>query len=173
MKKKKNGNNHFETRKQVIRVAGRLKEILTVIDKEGNVLHKIISPLMVELLPRGVVQIMLGASILAIPVGFTEEVWTLGATLPLYNLFGVFVLSILFISIFVYYNSYRGHMEEHWDEFFKRVLATYFISFLIVALILSLIQQAPWQVDAFLAIKRIVLVTLPASMTAAVADMIK
>ena len=163
----------LKTKKQVIRVAGKLKEVVTVHDEKGNLLHKIISPLMVEFYPRDFVQVIVGASILAIPVGFTQEVWDLGTTLPSSHVYGLGVLSILFISFFVYYNFYRGHLKEHWDEFLKRVLTTYILALLVVALILTLIQVTPWWTDWILALKRVILVSFPASMSAAVADMIK
>lgn len=166
-------NKNLETKKQVIRVSGKLKEILTVHDEEGNLLHKIISPLMVEFYPRDIIQVIIGASILAIPVGFTEETWNLGQSLPLSNVLGILFLSIVFISTFVYYNYYKSRFSEHWDEFLKRVFSTYLFSFLIVALILTLIQRAPWDLDFVLALKRVILVAFPASMSAAVADMIK
>ena len=63
--------------------------------------------------------------------------------------------------------------KQHKLEFFKRVLATYIFSFVIVAVILALIQQTPWNTNAALAFKRVVIVTFPSSMSAAIADMIK
>jgi len=162
------------TTKETIRIAGKLKEIIMVQDEKGNLIHKIISPLMVEFYPRDLIQIIVGASILAIPVAFTEETWRLGETLPITKVLGIMVLSLFFISIFVYYNFYRKeHFREHWQEFIKRVLSTYLISLLVVALILTLIEQAPWTTAYLLAIKRVILVSFPASMSAAVADMIK
>jgi len=123
---------------------------------------------------KDVLQVMIGASILAIPVGFTEETWKLGESLPLLNVIGFLILSLLFIAIFVYYNYYyTEHLKKHWDEFIKRVFSTYIFSFIVVAIVLTLIQRTPWSTNWILAFKRIVLVTFPASMSAAVADMIK
>jgi uncharacterized membrane protein len=79
----------------------------------------------------------------------------------------------VFICSFVYYNYYRGSMGSHWAEFLKRVASTYIISFLLVAVLLTLIERAPWQSDLMLAFSRTVIVSFPASMSAAVADMIK
>jgi uncharacterized membrane protein len=162
-----------KTDQEIVRVAGRLKEITTIRDEAGNILHKIISPLMIEFYPRDVFQVIVGASILAVPVGFTEETWQLGGSLPLANILGLLFLSILFISLFVYHNYYRRRFGTHKKEFFKRVISTYFFSFLIVALILTLIQRAPWNLDWVLALKRVIVVSFPAAMSAAVADTIK
>lgn len=164
----------MRTKKEIIRVSGKLKEVVMIHDEKGNLLHKIISPLMVEFYPRDVIQIIVGATILAIPVAFTEETWQLGELLPLNKVLGIMAFSLFFVSAFVYYNFYRKeNIREHWDEFIKRVLSTYFISLIVVALILTLIEKAPWSTNYLLAIKRIILVAFPASMSAAVADMIK
>jgi uncharacterized membrane protein len=166
-------NLKLKTKKDIIRVGGKLKEIVTMHDEKGNIVHKIISPLMVEFYPRDLIQVIIGASLLAIPVGFTQEVWDLGTTLPWNNVLGIGFISLSFIAIFVYYNFYRENMKDHWDEYLKRLVVTYFLSLAVVAVLLTLIQMAPWQTDWALAMKRVILVTFPASMSAAIADMIK
>lgn len=163
----------FKTKTEVVRVAGKLKEIITVHDEAGNLLQKMMRPLMVEFYFRDLMQVIIGATVLAIPVGFTQEVWDLGYNLPMRNIFALAFISLVFISLFVYYNFYRDHLREHWFEFIKRILTIYLTSFLVVALMLTLIQVAPWQTDHVLAIKRVILVTFPASLSAAIADMIK
>jgi uncharacterized membrane protein len=166
-------NKNLKTQRQTIRVAGRLKEVVTVRDEKGTILHKLMSPIMVEFYARDVMQVVVGATILAIPVAFTEETWNLGMSLPLGNVLAILGVSLVFIASFVYYNFYKGRMHGNKDEFVKRVVSTYVISFLVVALLLTIIQRAPWSTDMLLAVKRVILVSLPASMSAAVADMIK
>jgi uncharacterized membrane protein len=167
-------SDNLETKRKIIRIRGKLKEIITVHDEKGKILHKILSPLMVEFYPRDFIQVMVGATILAIPVAFTEETWNLGQKLPLLNVISLLVLSLFFISLFTYYNYYRKqNFKEYSGDFFKRVFSTYITSFLVVALLLTIIQKAPWRVDLLLALKRAIIVTFPASMSAAVADMIK
>ena len=166
--------NNLKTKRRTIRVAGKLKEVVTVSDEKGKVLHRILSPLMVEFYPRDLIQIIVGATILAIPVAFTEETWNLGQKLPLSNVIVLFALSLLFISIFVYYNYYRQNsVKPYIDEFFKRTFGTYIGAFVVVTILLVVIQKAPWTTDWLLALKRTIIVTFPASMSAAVADMIK
>ncbi len=131
------------------------------------------NPLMVEFHLRDLVQVMVGASVLAIPVAFTEETWRLGEELGMLSIIGLLSLSLLFITIFVYYNYYREKFKEHWVECVKRVLSTYIFSFLVVTILLVLINRAPWITDGLLAFKRAVLVAFPASMSASIADMIK
>jgi uncharacterized membrane protein len=121
---------------------------------------------------KDILQVIIGATILAIPVGFTEETWRLGENLPWLNIIGLFLLSILFIAAFVYYNYHKVH-EFNGGEFVKRVVSTYAFSFIVVAVILTLIQRTPWSTDFALALKRVIIVTLPSTMSAAVADVLR
>jgi uncharacterized membrane protein len=165
--------NNKSTR-EVIRIAGKLKEVVTLYDSTGKVLHKFMNPLMLEFKGKDFVQIIVGASILAVPIGFTGEVWDLAETLPNMNILAFLILSICFISTFIYYNYYRNeHFKDHKIDFLKRVLSTYILSFLVVGLLLTIIGKAPWDTDMLLAFKRCILVSFPASMSAAVADMVK
>lgn len=159
--------------KEIIDVDGHSREIVTVRDKKGKIVHKIMQPLMIRFHSKDLLQVIIGATILAIPVGFTEETWNLGESLPLFNIFAFLVLSLIFISAFVYHHYYRTTLKKHKYEFMKRVAFTYAFSFLVVALILGLIQRTPWTIDWLLAFKRVVIVTVPASMSAAVVDVLK
>ena len=145
----------------------------SVSKKEEGFIEQAIHDIPIKFYLRDVMQVIVGATILAVPVGFTEEAWTLGETLPLGNVISLFILSIVFIGLFTYYNYYRRTMKTHWYDCTKRVITTYLISFLVVALLLTVIHKAPWQVDNLLALKRSIIVAFPASMSAAVADMIK
>ncbi len=160
---------------EVMRIGGKLKEIITVHDAKGKVLHHFMQPLMVEFHWKDFFQVVVGASLLAIPVAFTEETWRLGATLPLNNILGIMALSIAFVAIFAFYHYYKeqNRIQDYFDEFLKRAIITYAVSFCVVGLILFLIQQAPWSTDALLAFKRTAIVTFPASMSASLADTLK
>lgn len=155
------------------RIGGYLHRVVPVMDATGKVLDYTLKPLMVEFKPRDVMQVVVGASLLSVPVAFTEETWVLGAELPLMNVIGLSVLSLLFIGLFVYYNFYRFNFKGHVFEFIKRIAGIYFISLLIVALLLTIINKCPWSADYVTAIKRILIVAFPASMSAAVSDSIK
>lgn len=162
-----------EHKKQEVKVNGRWQEVVTIFDNAGDVLSHMVQPLKLEFQLKDVLQVIVGASLLAIPVGFTEETWRLGEVLPLANALWFLVLSLLFIALFTYYNSYKGRMKNHWIAFFKRIIFTYLFSFAIVALLMTLIHQAPWESDWILALKRCLIVTFPCSLSGAVADTIK
>ena len=155
------------------RIGGYLHRIVPIADKSGKILNYALKPFMVEFRPRDMLQVVVGASILAIPVALTEEAWVLGEKLPLNNVLSLALLSLLIISSFVFFNFYRFHFADHILDYFKRVVGTYFLSLIIVALILTLIQKCPWGTDNILAIKRIIIVAFPASMSATVSDTLK
>jgi uncharacterized membrane protein len=163
----------IKTHRRVVRVRGSLREITTIRDSAGDILEKIMRPLHVEFRFRDILEVILGSMLLAIPVGFTEEVWRLGEILSNRKIFVISVISILFLSLFIYNNSYHGRVKGFAFEYIKRVIATYIIALLVVSMLLSLIEVISWSSDWILALKRTVLVGLPASMSAAVADMIK
>ncbi|MBS9463237.1 DUF2391 family protein [Flagellimonas sp. 389] len=155
------------------RIGGYLHKMVPITDASGKLLHYVTKPLMVELKPRDIMQIIIGSTILALPVTYTEEAWKLGEELPLLNVGLLSLISLTFIALFVYFNFYRFNIKGHLFNYIKRVLATYLISILVVAVLLTIIQRCPWQEDSLLAIKRIVIVSFPASMSATISDVIK
>jgi uncharacterized membrane protein len=168
----KHEQENFSTKREVVKAEGKHREIVTIYDLAGNILHKVATPLKLEFHPKDLVQIVVGSTLLAVPVSYTEEVWVMGKELPIENVVGIGLLSLLFVSVFVYYSFYRHHFYSQWDEFIKRTIAIYAVSFIMVGVILTLIDKAPWAVDHVIALKRITLVAFPASMSAAVANMI-
>ncbi|MFC1589880.1 hypothetical protein ACFL42_00145 [Candidatus Omnitrophota bacterium] len=64
------------------RIGGYLHKVIPIVDSTGKVVQRVIAPFMVELKPRDILQIIVGASVLAIPIGLTEEAWVLGEQLP-------------------------------------------------------------------------------------------
>lgn len=166
-------SNDSRPRESVRRVGGYLHRVIPVFDTTGKILSYALKPLMVEFRPRDLMQVIVGATILAVPVAFTEETWVLGAELPLQNVLALSGISLLFIGLFVYANFYRFMFKKHCGEYTKRVLSIYFFSLLVVGVLLTIIQKCPWGIDNLLAIKRILIVSFPASMSAALSDTIK
>lgn len=155
------------------RVGGYLHSVMPIVDASGNILSYTLKPLMVEFKPRDVVQVIVGASILALPVSFTEEAWVLAEELPLRNVLYISAMSLIFIATFVFFNFYRHSFKGHVFSFIKRVFWTYIISAAVVALLLTIIQKCPWGVDNLLAIKRVIIVSFPAAMSGTLSDTIK
>ncbi|MEX0932747.1 MAG: DUF2391 family protein [Candidatus Pacearchaeota archaeon] len=119
-------------------------------------------------------QIIIGAFILAIPVGFTQEVWELGETLSIFKILVIILLTFFFIGIFTYYHYHRKNIMKnpiyHLSEMTKRIFATYIISFIVVALFLWSIDVTHWNDNAILAFKTVAIVTFPSSIGAVISD---
>jgi uncharacterized membrane protein len=155
------------------RISGYLHRVIPVADSTGKIISYALRPIMLEFKVRDVLQVMIGAALLAMPVCLTEEAWVLGEELPRRNVAGIAGLSLVLIGIFVYYNFYKITIKGYYLEFVKRVVGTYLISMLMVAIILTLLDKCPWGVDNNLAIKRIIIVSFPASLSGTLSDMIK
>jgi uncharacterized membrane protein len=162
-----------KSKQTIKRIGGYLHRLSPVLDSTGKVVHYVTTPLMVELKPRDIMQIVVGASILAIPVGFTEETWNLGERLPLTNILALAIISFVFIALFVYFNFYRFQLKNYVFEYIKRVIAIYVLSLIVVGILLTLIEKCPWGVDNIVALKRIIIVAFPSSMSAAISDTLK
>ena len=157
---------------------GRYKGHVVLHDEDSGVTHHMIPHHMLPhhmltIYPKDILQVIIGASILAIPVGLTQETWDLGTQLPLANVVALSLISILFTAAFIFYNYYKHRIHNHKWEFFSRVMMTYFLSLFVVSVLMTIIAQAPWTTDFTLAMKRVIIVTFPATMSAAVADVLK
>jgi len=152
---------------------GYLHRVIPIFDKSGKIVQRVVKPLMVEFRIRDMMQTVVGASILAIPAAYTEEAWNLGRDLPVANISAIALISILFIATFVFFNFYKGYIAEFRAQFVIRVITTYAVSVVVVAILLTVIEQCPWGIDNALALKRIVVVAFPASMSATITDALK
>lgn len=160
--------SHYSIR----RIGALLHKVIPIKDGAGRIIQYVTKPLMVELRRRDLAQILAGAAILSVPVGFTEETWRLGEQLSSVKVALLALISLLFIAFYVYFTFYRDMFHLYRFEYVKRVIAIYMISLFVVALLLTLIGVAPWGSDSVLALKRVIIVGLPASMSAALSDSI-
>jgi uncharacterized membrane protein len=115
-------------------------------------------------------QVAIGAFALAVPISFSEEAWRLGETLPLLNLVSIFILSIIFLSFFAYENVFQANIRYRVPVFILRIVIAYLIAALIVALILFSLDKFPLLSEPAVALKRLVVITMPASMGAIIVD---
>jgi uncharacterized membrane protein len=158
--------------KKIDRVDGQLYETFIIKDDKGNEVQRINYPLKVEIKIHDILEIIVGASILAVPVAFTEEVWNMGDELPWLNTLLLSGLSLLFLGSFTYYSSYRSKLRMYGKEYYKRVFFTFFFSLLVVGLLLTIVGKCPWFTDFDLALKRAIIGAFPASLSATVTDSI-
>ncbi len=115
-------------------------------------------------------QIAIGAFALAVPISFSEEAWRMGETLPIINLLIVFLLSISFLGIYAYYSVFQGIVSNRYHIFISRIIIAYLIAALVVGLVLLALNKFPIIDEPIIAMKRLILITMPASMGAIVVD---
>lgn len=163
-------SNESKYEKYVHRVDGQLYESFVIKDDDGKKIQQIDIPLKVELKIQDVLEILVGASILAVPVAFTEEVWNMGNDLGWFNIILLNFVCLIFMGSFMYFKGYRNRLEMYRNEYLKRLISTFFLSVLIVAILLTIIGKCPWITDPDLALKRILIGSFPASMSATVTN---
>lgn len=162
----------IKEKSEVKRINGYLKEVVTFFDASGKPLSQVMNPLMVELKPRDILQIFVGAFLVSAPLCFTEEVWNLSVSLKKDNVFALGAISAATVALFIYLNFYRFRFRGHILEFFKRVLATYLITASSIILILVLIDKFPMETP-YIAIKRVIIIGFPALFGAVISDYLK
>lgn len=115
-------------------------------------------------------QVVIGAFALAVPISFSEEAWKLGETLQIHNLLFIFFLSILFLAFFAYESVFQGNIKYRVPVFLLRICIAYIIAALVVALVLIALDKFPLITDTETAIKRLIVIAMPASMGAIIVD---
>jgi uncharacterized membrane protein len=118
---------------------------------------------------RDVAEIVIGSCVLAFPVSVTEEVWNLSKTLPIGRVLYMAIWSIIFIALFTYHRYFRGQLRGNVGRFVLRVGAVYFLTVASAATILLALNQLT-TVETVVAIKRVVIVSFPASFAATIVD---
>jgi len=115
-------------------------------------------------------QICVGAFALAVPISFSEEAWRLGEILPWKNLVLLFLLSFAFLGVYTYQSVFQKNIGNRLSVFFLRLFLAYGITVGVVMLILVSLNKLPLFTDTILSVKRIVIISMPASMGAIVVD---
>lgn len=115
-------------------------------------------------------QIAIGAFALAVPISFSEEAWILGESLPALNICLLLILSVTFLSFFAYESVFRGDIKFRVMVFVFRIVIAYAIASFVVTLVLLSLNKFPLLSDPFLAIRRLVVIAMPASMGAIIVD---
>jgi uncharacterized membrane protein len=115
-------------------------------------------------------QIFVGAFALAVPISFSEEAWQLGESLPTANLALLFLLSCLFLSIYAFESVYQRNINGRVIEFVSRIAIAYILTIMVVALVLLCIDKLPVLDSPLVALKRVIVIAMPASMGAIIVD---
>lgn len=115
-------------------------------------------------------QIAVGSFAFAVPISFSEEAWRISENLPFANLSLVFLLSVSFLALFAYESVFQGQVVHRVFVFILRIVIAYIISAFVVALVLISIDKLPLLTEPIIAIKRLIVITMPASMGAIIVD---
>ena len=115
-------------------------------------------------------QIAVGAFALAVPISFSEEAWKLGESLPIINIVILLLLSLTFLSFYTYEEVFQAKIKNRMMLFVFRIFVAYIITVLIVCLVLISINKFPFFAEPIIALKRLVIISMPASMGAIVVD---
>ena len=119
---------------------------------------------------RDVVEIAVGACVMAFPVAVTEEVWNLGEELALGRVLLFALASLFFLAVFIYVLHDHAGFPSTRKAFLLRVGSTYGMTLLISALLLLGVDRIDLLQDPLIALKRTILVAFPASFAATVVD---
>lgn len=117
-----------------------------------------------------VIQVIVGASALSVPVAFSEEAWDLGRSLPIANIFLLVALSLLFINLYSIHNIFQGNIRHRLLTYLSRTAIDYVITIFVVCVVLLALNHLPVLTEPVVALKRIVILAFPASMGAVVVD---
>ena len=117
-----------------------------------------------------ILQVIVGATALTIPVAFSEESWNLSRTLPTINIVYIFILSLLFINMYSFHSIFQGNIKNRFTTFIFRTFFDYGLTLLVVIIILHVLNHLPVFSEPFVAMKRIILLAFPASMGGVVVD---
>jgi uncharacterized membrane protein len=155
------------------RLNGHLHRVTPVFDEAGRLLHWATQPVMVEFKPRDLAQVVVGSTILAVPMILSDETIRTAEELTRTRIAIVAIVSISFVAAFAYFNFYRTLIRGHVFNFIKRVAMTYGVSLLVVLGLMETLGQTHWATDPQHTVRHLILVGLPASMFATVADAVK
>ncbi|MCC2524223.1 hypothetical protein CKF94_20405 [Vibrio coralliilyticus] len=115
-------------------------------------------------------QIFVGAFALAVPIAFSEEAWRLGETLPSAKLWWLFVLSMVFLALYTYESVFQRDIAQRRAVFVFRIITAYVMAACVVAIVLYCLDKLPVLEQPWVAFKRVIVITMPASMGAIVVD---
>jgi uncharacterized membrane protein len=115
-------------------------------------------------------QMIIGSSVLSVPIAFTEEAWKLGESLPGINLVMIISLSLAFLCLYSYQGIFQGNIEGRVTTYFFRIFIDYIVTCSVVAVVLFALNRFPIITDIYIALKRMIIISFPASMGAVVID---
>ena len=119
---------------------------------------------------RDLAEIIIGSLVLAFPVAVTEEVWNMSSEISITRALLISAGSLLFISFFVRTTYFHETTLTSSKQTAVRVLTVYFVTLLVSAATLYVIDKLPLLDGTLVALKRTIIVAFPASFAATAVD---
>ena len=119
---------------------------------------------------RDLAEIIIGSLVLAFPVAVTEEVWNMSSEISMTRALLISASSLLFISFFVRTTYFQETTLTSSKKIAVRVLTVYFVTLLVSAATLYVIDKLPLFDGTLVALKRTIIVAFPASFAATAVD---
>jgi uncharacterized membrane protein len=107
---------------------------------------------------------------LSVPIAFSQEAWDLAASLPMGNLLLVVGLSLGFIALYAYQSVFQARIRSRILVFLLRIILAYTLTLVVVSIVLLALDKWPLLTEPYLALKRTLLIAMPASMGAIIVD---
>lgn len=117
-----------------------------------------------------IIQVIVGASALSVPVAFSEESWNLSMTLPMLNIVLLIVLSLAFVNLYSFHSIFQRNIRYRILTFLSRTILDYVVTLIVVSVVLLALNRLPLLTAPIVSMKRIVILSFPASMGAVVVD---
>jgi uncharacterized membrane protein len=174
------GKDVDEIKEQVISAGKYVDEIKEDVDKLIKKQDSILKKFKFKLKPDkfafdDLAQQIVGAIIISAPLAVTAEVWMLAGNLDLFRLILIFLITLAFDILLIYFTKYQRVEKESILKFVPvRLLSLLIVSYLAAGLILILFGVIWGQVNSFTwAGKLILFVGLFANIGAGAADILK
>ena len=90
--------------------------------------------------------------------------------MPFRNLSMLFILSVTFLTLFTYQSVFQKDVKSRVAVFIFRIAVAYLITAFVVGLVLLCLDKLPVLGDPITSFRRIIVITMPASMGAIVVD---
>ena len=90
--------------------------------------------------------------------------------MKIFNLIFIVLLSLLFINIYSFQGIFQGQIKNRLSHFILRTIIDYGITLIVVFIILFALNRMPIVEEPLIAIKRIIILSFPASMGGVIVD---
>lgn len=161
-----------QVKESVVHKGKKYHLLREVFSAEGKLLSRVVEPLSIRVRVQDIFEIIFGAFFIALPFGFTDEVARIGGEMSGSRVLFILIVNVFILSGYIYYTGYqRISVQNLHPHFFLRLFFTYSLAFLVSILVLTIISQAQWSGAAsIVALKRALVLALPASFGAVTAD---